>query len=60
MTADAGLPPLRRPPAPDHRPPSDRRRPGRRAYVSPGLLHVLRSPHQADPEAEDPSVPLKE
>ncbi len=34
--------------------PIDRRRPGRRAWVSPELVAMLRSPHQVDPEAEEP------
>ena len=46
-------PPPDAPEAQDLPAPLDRRRPGRSAYVSPALVHLLRSPHRADPEAEE-------
>ncbi len=52
MTPEIDPPP--EPPAVQDRPvPLNRRRPGRRGYVAPALLHVLRSPHRADPEAQE-------
>ncbi len=53
-------PPPEAPEAQDQPARLNRRRPGRRAYVSPTLVHLLRSPHRADPEAEERSVHLKE
>jgi hypothetical protein len=53
-------PPQKPPSAQDQAARKDRRRPGRRAYVSPGLVPLLRSPHRADPVAEEPAEPPKE
>ncbi len=53
-------PPPDRPPPQNRTAPIDRRRPGRRVCVSQGLVPVLRSPHRADPEAEEPPEPPEE